>query len=214
MIRSRIRSTTSNRISCVPLVLVLVLGGLSLGCSDEEPNLTWYKYFTYLTPCPGYTRFDDYAVCSSSQTEGAACDRDGAICAVADSICNVRLMCTDVDARSPIGDPEPISRAAYKRDIHYVTADERAALAQQALAIPLATYRYKTQTDARTHLGFIIEDVEPSPAVRSEANHVDLYGYSSMMLAALQTQQAELAAMRAEIAAVREELAALRRRKQ
>ncbi|MBK9071602.1 MAG: hypothetical protein IPL79_11465 [Myxococcales bacterium] len=206
------RSITPNRTRARDLILML-LGALSLGCGGDGDtpapmsDLQWFN--TCGDPvCSGYNP-QGTRVCDT-EAQAAACATDGDTCAIVDNDCNVRLLCTDED---PLALPCPISRAAYKRDIHYVTEGERAALAQQALAIPLATYRYKTQTDARTHLGFIIEDIEPSAAVRSEADQVDLYGYSSMMLAALQSQQAELVAMRAELAALREELTALRRRK-
>ena len=60
--------------------------------------------------------------------------------------------------------------------------------------MPLARYRYKTEpASEQKHLGFIIDD-QPAecPAVASDGNHVDLYGYTSMPLAAIQEQQKQI----------------------
>ena len=65
---------------------------------------------------------------------------------------------------------------------------------------PLATYRYTSESEStRTHLGFIIDDVAPSPAVLQSGERVDLYGYQTMTVAALQVQARELAALRQEL---------------
>jgi hypothetical protein len=88
-----------------------------------------------------------------------------------------------------------------KADIVYVGDGEREALAREAVAIPLARYRYKNEPeDARRRLGFIIDDQpDPSPAVDSDRSHVDLYGYASMMLATVQTQAKELEELRERV---------------
>jgi hypothetical protein len=94
-----------------------------------------------------------------------------------------------------------VSRREFKKDIDYVSSDQRAELARETLAIPLARYRYKTEpSTAERHLGFIIDDQPAaSPAVASDATHVDLYGYSSMLLATVQEQQKQIDALRAEV---------------
>lgn len=82
---------------------------------------------------------------------------------------------------------------------------ERAELANEALSIPLARYRYKTEpeTDPR-HLGFIIDDQPASsPAVASDATHVDLYGYTSMLVATVQEQQKQIDELKKQVAALR-----------
>ena len=56
-------------------------------------------------------------------------------------------------------------------------------------------YRYKDGPE-RQHLGFIIEDVEPSPSVDSQHDQVDLYGYTSMAIAALQEQHHEIESLK------------------
>jgi hypothetical protein len=42
------------------------------------------------------------------------------------------------------------------------------------------------------HLGFIIEDVQPSPAIDARGNGVDLCGYLSMAAATLRAQAAAI----------------------
>jgi hypothetical protein len=97
-----------------------------------------------------------------------------------------------------------ISRRAFKEEIEYVASDEREELAREALAIPLATYRYKTDdVGAKRHLGFIIDDQpKTSPAVASDATHVDEYGYASMLLATVQEQQKQIDALRKQVEAL------------
>jgi hypothetical protein len=67
----------------------------------------------------------------------------------------------------------------------------------------LATYRY-TLRDAspRSHLGFIIDDAAPSASIASDGKRVDLYAYTSMAVAALQTQAREIERLKAGVAAL------------
>ncbi len=97
-----------------------------------------------------------------------------------------------------------ISRRAFKEEIEYVAGAEREELAREALAIPLATYRYKTDgVGVKRHLGFIIDDQpKTSPAVASDATHVDEYGYASMLLATVQEQQKQIDALRKQVEAL------------
>ncbi len=97
-----------------------------------------------------------------------------------------------------------VSRREFKKDINYVTSAERDELANDALAIPLATYRYKTEAaDGKKHLGFIIDDQpDNSPAVQADRTHVDEYGYTTMLLATVQRQQAQLDAMNKRLEAL------------
>lgn len=98
----------------------------------------------------------------------------------------------------------PVSRRAFKKDIGYVSHAQRDELADEALSIPLATYRYKVEADDhKKHLGFIIDDQpENSPAVQSDRTHVDEYGYTSMLLATVQKQQEEIDALNKRLAAL------------
>ncbi len=98
-----------------------------------------------------------------------------------------------------------VSRREFKKDISYVTDGERAELASQALATNLARYRYKGEAaDQKTHLGFIINDLPASsPAVAADATHVDEYGYTSMLLAAVQEQQKQIEDLRRQVEELR-----------
>jgi hypothetical protein len=101
----------------------------------------------------------------------------------------------------------PISQRKFKKDIHYLSDADRARLNDELLAFRLATYRYKTEASAeREHLGFIIDDIAPSPAVVPSGERVDMYGYQTMAVAALQVQAREIAELRGELQALRREL--------
>lgn len=99
----------------------------------------------------------------------------------------------------------PISRREYKTDITYVGDEERAALAKEALATHMAEYRYKTEpAGAQRHLGFIIDDMPaPSPAVSQDRTHVNLYGYTTMLLATVQQQQKQIDALQKQVDALK-----------
>ena len=99
----------------------------------------------------------------------------------------------------------PISRAKYKTGIEYLSPADRAKLSEDVQSIPLVRYRYKDRPE-REHLGFIIEDVEPSPGVDSQRDQVDLYGYTSMAVAALQQQHHEIEMLKHEIQEPRSQL--------
>lgn len=97
-----------------------------------------------------------------------------------------------------------VSRREFKKDIDYVSRAQRDELADDALAIPLATYRYKVEpADGKKHLGFIIDDQpESSPAVQADRTHVDEYGYTTMLLATVQRQQEQIDAMNKKLEAL------------
>jgi hypothetical protein len=140
--------------------------------------------------------------CKTTETKGASCAPAGAECDTG-TPCSGPLKCTTSDPTH--GGQCPISRAKYKTDIRYLTPVERAKLADDVQSIPLVRYRYKDGPE-RQHLGFIIEDVEPSPSVDSPHDQVDLYGYTSMAVAAIQEQRHEIDAMKAELEELRREL--------
>jgi hypothetical protein len=99
----------------------------------------------------------------------------------------------------------PISRREFKTDIDYIDDAERASLADQALETRLAEYRYKTEPeDAKRHLGFIIDDMPASsPAVQADQTHVDLYGYTTMLLATVQEQQKQIDELKKQVDALK-----------
>src|SRR5262249_3336970 len=103
----------------------------------------------------------------------------------------------------------PISRRAYKTDIRYLTEDEERTLRDELVRFPLASYRYKTEEASdREHLGFIIDDVEPTAAADSAHDAVDLYGYATMSVAALKQQAREIEMLHREVETLRRELEA------
>lgn len=187
------------------VVVDVWLVGALLACTGDDPEDPFW-YSTCGDPvCETYRGpFDGVPACQA-EAEGEACE-SGALDAQCDleNACNQFLICATEDPK----DTEfgcPISKRAAKRDIVYVDANEREQLRQQALATKLATWRYRHEgADGRPHLGFIIEDQPGSPAVRADGERVDLYGYASLALAAVQAQEAELAALRAEVAALRD----------
>jgi hypothetical protein len=94
----------------------------------------------------------------------------------------------------------PISQRQHKKDIAYLSETDRQRLNDELMSFRLATYRYKSESAAeREHLGFIIDDVAPSPAVLESGERVDMYGYQTMAVAALQTQATEMAKLRREL---------------
>ncbi|MEZ4437401.1 MAG: hypothetical protein R3F65_33830, partial [bacterium] len=70
----------------------------------------------------------------------------------------------------------------------------------------LATWRYRQAPEARPSLGFIIDDRVSPEAVTADGERVDLYGYTSLAVAAVQVQAEELAALRAELETLRARL--------
>jgi hypothetical protein len=98
----------------------------------------------------------------------------------------------------------PISTRRAKKDIRYLSPDEIDALAHSALDLRLATYEYRFAPYAgRRHLGFIIEDSPAAVAVDRDRDMIDLYGYTSMLLATSQAQQRRIEALEREVAQLR-----------
>lgn len=100
-----------------------------------------------------------------------------------------------------------VSRREFKTDIAYVDDAERESLASQALETHLTEYRYKSEPEgAQRHLGFLIDDMpDPSPAVQSDRTHVDLYGYTSMLLATVQQQQKQIDDLKKQVDALKKQ---------
>jgi hypothetical protein len=145
--------------------------------------------------------------CGAGQAPGAACSAEGATCDPGDE-CNRLLQCATSDPTH--GGACPISRRGYKQDIRYLGAQDLQRLHDQLMKFPLATYRYQ-QGDARSHLGFVIEDVEPSMSVEPGRDVVDLYGYASMAVAALQFQARQIETLQRRIEHLERQLEKRRR---
>lgn len=161
-------------------------------------------------PCSGGT---------SSCSSGESCC--GANCCTASQVCclagagAVTYQCFEADAGCPAGctqPPCPVSSVRYKKDVSYLGEGDRAALRDELLKLPLATFRYKTEPEsAPERLGFMVEDATSPSLVAAPGDRVDLYGYATMTVAAVQEQQRELEALRAEVAALKAQLAKRRR---
>jgi len=178
------------------------------GCGWEirecpGPALQWYETCGDPVCGPGWR--DVGLPRCTTETAGDPCSTEGASCDPMDS-CNSHMVCARTDPRLAPGGC-PISRREFKRDIRYVTPEDRSRLSHEILGVRLATYRYRAAPE-REHLGFIIEDQEPSASIDSNRDMVDLYGYTSMAVAALQTQAEEIAALRRQLDELRADLGA------
>jgi hypothetical protein len=144
---------------------------------------------------------------------GTACSTDGETCGMR----NASIACGAIEecsATDPTGGNCPISSRAFKENIRYVGDAELEMLHDEALHLRLASYNYKPQfEDPRPrHLGFIVEDDPTSPAVDGTRDRVDMYGYVSMIAAAMQVQEKEIATLRNELVEARSEGCAGRER--
>jgi len=94
----------------------------------------------------------------------------------------------------------PVSRRMYKRQIEALDDDALARIYQELRGIQLSTYQYKTDpASAPRRLGFIIDDTKTAYPINADGNSVNLYGYVSMAVAAIQVQSREIEALRAEV---------------
>jgi hypothetical protein len=97
-----------------------------------------------------------------------------------------------------------VSRRVYKRDIERLDDDALAGIYQDLRKIRLTTYQYKSDPAASPRrLGFIIDDTKTPYPINADGDSVNLYGYVSMAVAAIQTQSREIEALRAEVAHLR-----------
>jgi hypothetical protein len=146
----------------------------------NQPDITTTSHLCYPLPtcgCDSKTLCDCIGACACN---GYACD----------SQTTSGLFCNG-----------PVSRREFKTDISYLSDEERAVIANEALQTRLAEYRYKSEPEGtKPHLGFIIDDM-PSDghAVHADGTHVDLYGYTSMLLATLQEQQKQIDALKKQL---------------
>ncbi|MFT6162982.1 MAG: hypothetical protein ACJAZO_002600 [Myxococcota bacterium] len=155
--------------------------------SDSADAGTWYTACGDPV-CQSYTGpLTDVATCFD-EVVGDACAELDASCD-SESERNALVVCTTED---PTAQPNgcPISRAAHKTDITYLSAEEHGKAVDWLKQTRLATWHYQDQdATERLHLGLLIDDPPTSPAVRPGGEHIDLYGYTSLAVAALHVQQ-------------------------
>jgi hypothetical protein len=187
-------------------VLAIAASVAAAACgSAQGPALRWFN------ACPvGACRQDAGAgaVACTGHQEGEACQDAGETCGTGGG-CAGELVCAASDpATQPPGCP--VSSRRFKQGIRYLDQKDLERIAGTVDHIRLATYSYKSDPSARERLGFIIEDDPDSPAVADGRTSVDLYAYTSMVVAAMKVQSQKLEEQGAEIAALRKELETLR----
>ena len=187
-----------------PTALVAT-AALLLSCGHGDHDLRWAS--TCGDPVgPSTHRPSPYRPCTT-EVVGEACVERGDTCDPVNDW-NSYVTCQD-DDWSP--EPCPVSLRETKRDIRPLDAAALAAAHRQASSLPLSTWSYRADPPgARRRLGFVIEDVGASPAVTLDGQHVDLYGYTSLALAALQDQDRQIAELQAQVAELRAEIDRLR----
>ena len=137
---------------------------------------------------------------------GSACSTENKSCVYSCGSGGARL-CKQGAWYSANGGPCPVSSRRAKKDIVYLGEAERLRIADELARFKLATYQYRDPAlGDKRYLGFIIEDVPGSPAVDRDGNMVDLYGYASMLVAAVQTQGEQIAKLQAELARLRRQI--------
>ena len=170
-----------------------------LGACDEKEEATLQYYTSCGDPvCEGYGgETDGLSVCAD-EVEGAVCSEEGTECDL-ENDCNQRLICAAEDPATMC----PVSKAEYKRDIVYLREAKAQAIAAELQGMKIAEWHYKTDSAKRkSRLGFMIDDNLHSPAVLANGEQVDLYGYTSMAVVAIQQQQAQIERLEKKIAAL------------
>lgn len=171
--------------------------------ADDDAGATGLAWFTTCgdPSCRGFTAPSGVPLCDDQQ-EGAACAAADERCAIPGDDCNTQLVCADQDPKQQPGGC-PISRVLAKDDVRFVDDATRRDLAAQLYALPLATWTYVDDPTSSPRLGFLIDDAAPPACVLPNGRQVDVYGYTSLAVAALQEQRRELDALKAEVAALR-----------
>jgi hypothetical protein len=186
---------------CLPVLIGLA----AVGCGESSPTpaLHWFttcgKAICLDAGVPGEDA--GLPACTPAEQVGRACSDPATACDPQVG-CDVALVCV---ASDPKQGGCPVSRMRFKKDIRYLSAADRAAVRDQLLSLPLATFRYRSAPDdSRLRLGFMIDGHESLACV--DGDTVDLYGYASMAVAALQSQEQEIAQLRKELSELRREL--------
>jgi len=174
-----------------------VYGDLSCVCTNCSTGPVNYCGGSYTWHCAVPNA--DPACPSGIPLLGSACSTSGQTCTYACGPGGARA-CKQGAWYASAGGPCPVSTRRAKKDILYLDPSDRQRIADDLAHFKLATYEYRDPALAgKRHLGFIIEDVPGSPAVDGDGNMVDLYGYASMLVAAVQAQGEELKKLKSEL---------------
>lgn len=137
---------------------------------------------------------------AASPRFGDVCSQEGLNCEYGCNSPNGAVTCRSGVWQRGSFDNCPMSTRALKRDIEYVSATEADALAAQVRATRLATYEYTIPSMAgRRRLGFILENQPASFAADPERSQVDLYGYTSLLVAAVQSQARQIETLQRQV---------------
>ncbi len=152
--------------------------------------LTWHCEAPNTTPgCP-----------AAIPNLGTTCTAEGLQCGYGCEPGMARTCRSGVWTESSTPGGCPISTRQVKRDIEYLNPAEVDRLAREVAATRLATYEYTLPALAgRRRLGFILEDQPASYASDPAHSQVDLYGYTSLLVAAVQSQSRQIEALRREV---------------
>ena len=188
-------------------------GGSGAGGQDGGGSLQWFTTCgdpVCMEPPDGGAMPPVGVPLCTTEKVGDMCAQADATCWPQNSTCGERLICAASDPKDNPGGC-PISRVSHKKDIGYLSEREVEALADDARTMRLSSWRYKGEdATARPHVGFLIDDMPESAAVAASGERVDLYGYTSMAIAATQVQDKRLDVLERELAALRGEMSALR----
>lgn len=186
------------------------MGGGSAGSGGGA--LQWYTTCgdpVCMTP-DGGPNIPPGATLCTTEMAGAACSTAGVTCWPANSTCGEQLICAESDPKNNPGGC-PISRVSHKKNIEYLSEAEVASIADEARTMRLSSWHYKAEGESsRRHVGFLIDDMPESVAVAQNGERVDLYGYTSMAIAAVQVQDKRLELLEKELSAMRAEMVRLR----
>lgn len=164
--------------------------------ADAAVELKWYADCGDPV-CGGHREQPGIPLCTENEKEGLSCTTEGAKCDPL-SDCNQLLHC----AKAPVVDPNncPISKRQYKSQIRYLTKTDQKQMHEKLKKLKLAKYKLKTDdANAHEHLGFIIEDGPPTVTLRQGNQTVDLYGFTSLVAAAVQAQADDINSLRKEL---------------
>ena len=159
--------------------------------------------------CSGWTEKPGVPDCGPRAVAGDPCRNRGFECDPR-SDCNDLMRCARQDPTD--GGMCPRSKADQKWGIAYANAAELEDAYRTLLDHKLARWHYNEESPTdKEHFGFLIDDVSGAPSVAGDGEHVDLYGYTSLAVAAIQVQDQRIRQLERELADLKAEIRAQRR---